>query len=114
MIRPKKRYLLFYLYSEEEISMQEILGEILRSTKYTLGEILVAKMNLRLIDYDEKKQYGIIRISNKYTEALRASLVLINNINRKKAFLYVRSISGSLKKLQKKVKLYEKKPQKHT
>jgi len=103
MIRPKKRYILFQAVSEEKLTSQEILGEILRSTKFVLGEITVAKMNLRLISFDEEIQCGIIRVSNQYSEHLRVALLLISSIGGKKAFFYTKSISGSLKKLSVKV-----------
>ncbi len=103
MIRPKKRYILFQVVSEEKATSQDILSEILRSTKFVLGEIAVAKMNLRLISFDEETQCGVIRVSNKYSEHLRVALVLITTTGGRKAFFYTKSISGSLKKLSVKV-----------
>lgn len=101
MIRPKKRYLLFFVVSKETHSSHKVVSEILKITKLFFGEIVSSKMNLRLIHFDEASQTGIIRVLNKYSEQLRASLVLINDINSIETFFYTKRMSGSLKKLNK-------------
>ena len=105
---------MFQVVSQEKATSQALLSEVLKSTKFILGELLVAKMNLRLIDFDEDSQIGIIRVSNKYSEYLRASLVLINNIAGIKSFFYTKSVSGSLKKLRHEIKGVEGFLEKHT
>ena len=100
MIRPKKRYIAFRVISEERATTQNVLNEILRSTKQAFGELVVAKMNLRLISFDEDTQLGVIRGSNNFSEHLRVSLILINSLGGKKAFFYTTDLSGSLKKLR--------------
>jgi len=63
----------------------------------------LADAEFAFIDFDEKTQNGILRCTNRKIENIRAALALLPEIDKYKAFLYIRAVTGSVKKAELKV-----------
>lgn len=66
-----------------------------------LGELETAKAGVQIMP-DWKKMRGILRVNNKYTDKVRSSLMLIDNINNNKVMIHTRGVSGILNKARNK------------
>ena len=100
-LREKKRYLVFEIISKANITdFKEIEKNILENTLRFLGELGMAKAGILILKdkFDIKKQKGIIRVSHKYVNELRASLALIQKINNQVVIVRSIGLSGILKK----------------
>jgi len=99
--RETNRYLVFEVISKGKSSKTEISKAIWASALQFLGERGAGKLSLRLIDWDEKKQKGILKVNSKGLQEARASLALIKEIEKSKAIFHVLTVSGILKKAKK-------------
>lgn len=94
-LRDKKRYMAFEVMSEQKITRQELIKEILNSMISLFGDAGASEINPRLISYGEG--YGIIRCSRGKTEETRAVLACINNNHGIRVSISVLGISGTIK-----------------
>ncbi len=103
-LREKKRYLAFGILSKKRIKdysgVSKAIWQGMLSFAGTKG---VAQAGLILLPekYDPQTQRGIIRVSNRQVDALKASLALIQEINGVPAIIRSVGVSGSLKKATK-------------
>ncbi|RJX15512.1 ribonuclease P protein component 2 [Candidatus Bathyarchaeota archaeon] len=105
----RQRYLMFKVVCGKTLSKTEVWKAIVESFRMLLGVLGLSQANLTLIEYDEKKQVGVLRCSHKFLDAVRASLTFINQINNEKANVYSLRVSGTLKTLHEfKAKIAEK------
>jgi len=93
-----KRYLIFLVKSPLTHSKSEINKAIKRGLKRTFGEKYLALSGVELVEYDEKKNIGVLRCYHNYLELVRASLALVTNIGGSPAALYVLKATGTRKK----------------
>jgi RNase P/RNase MRP subunit POP5 len=65
-----------------------------------MGEMGAAKAGIWVLSdkYDTKTQKGIIRVSHKYVNDLKASLALIDKIDGNEVIIRSTKVSGILKK----------------
>lgn len=96
--RERNRYLVYSATSEIPIKGEDIGKAIWASALQFLGELGVARSGLRVVDFDEKKQKGVIKVNHKSVEEGRVVLALVKEVNRKPAALRVVGVSGILKK----------------
>ncbi|MFH1209793.1 MAG: Rpp14/Pop5 family protein [archaeon] len=89
-LKEKNRYLVYSV--SEDLSFNEVKKIIQNNILRFLGELEMAKANIRIMD-DFKYKKGIIKVDNKYTDKLRSSLILI-----KSPVIQTIGISGTLKK----------------
>ena len=104
-LREKKRYLAFEIISKSKIDdFSKVKEAILESATRFLGESGMAKAGILILPdkFNREKQRGIIRISHKMTNELRASLTLIKRINEQDVIVRSLGLSGILKKAEKK------------
>ena len=97
ILRDKKRYLLFKVFSEEKINEKEIAIEIFKNSG-----IFYSKINPKI---KLEGNFGIIKTNPKAIEDLERILAVITEVNKKRAHLLPLCISGSLKKIKEKIKL---------
>ncbi len=97
-LREKKRYLVFEVISKN--SPKDIVRRLTDAFISFVGVLGQGAAGLQVLTYDDKTQKGIIRVNNKYTDHLRASLALAEIENT-----IIRSVftSGMLNKAQKRV-----------
>jgi RNase P/RNase MRP subunit POP5 len=92
LVRNKKRYLLFKIFSEEKISERELAFEIFKNTG-----IFYSKIDPKI---RFENDFGIIRTNPKAIEDLERVLALITEVNGKRVHILPFYISGSLKKIE--------------
>lgn len=100
-LREKKRYLAFEIISKTKIDdFTAVENTIKESVLRFLGESGMAKAGVLFLadKYNKDKQKGIIRVSHKYVNELRASLALIQKINNQDVIVRSIGLSGILKK----------------
>lgn len=101
-LRERNRYLAFEIISERKFSKDDVIKAIWNSSLNFLGELGTGKTSLRLIDWDEEKQHGIIKVNHKSVNEIRAAIALIKEINSTRIIPRVKGISGTIKKTREK------------
>ena len=95
-LRQKKRYLAFEIIAEKKLEVSKIRVELFNKIKDFLGEFTLSKANIDLVETKENK--GILKVSNKYADTLRAALILVKNINKEAVLIRTLILSGSIEK----------------
>lgn len=104
-LKERKRYLVFEVISKNGVkSFSSVSNTIWQKTKELIGEIGIAKSGIWLLPdkWNEKTQQGVIKVSHKYTDHVKASLATIKEIEGKKVIVKSVGLSGILKKAQEK------------
>jgi ribonuclease P/MRP protein subunit POP5 len=104
-LREKKRYLAFEIISESKITdVSKVKQAIMDSCLRFLGEFGMAKAGLLILPdkYNPLLQRGLIRVSHKMANELRASLAFVQAIDGQKVIVRSVGLSGILKKAEKK------------
>ena len=104
-LREKKRYLAYEVISRHKFNdALEINNAIYETAKDFLGNLGMARAGIVIINdkFDMEKQRGILKVSNRHIDELRASLIFIKDINGKEAIVRSIGASGILKKAQQK------------
>lgn len=100
-LREKKRYLAFEVLSKSRIksysSVSKAIWQGMLSFNGTRGAAQ-AGMMLLPEKYDDKTQRGIIRVNHKAVDALKGSLVLVQDIDNTPSIVRSLGVSGSLRK----------------
>jgi RNase P/RNase MRP subunit POP5 len=104
ILKDKKRYLLFKVFSEEKISEKEIAIEIFKNSG-----VFYSKIDPKI---KFEGEFGIIKTNPKAVNDLERILAVITEINKKKAHILPIYISGSLKKIKEKIKAEKEKEKK--
>ena len=97
-LKEKKRYVLFEVVSEKKFGKEEVKRAVSSILLENIGNMGLADAEFAFIDFDEKSQKGILRCRNKRLADIRAALAILSEINLYKAFLYIRAVTGSIKK----------------
>jgi ribonuclease P/MRP protein subunit POP5 len=100
-LREKKRYLAFEVLSEEKIpNPQGVIQAIQKACQEYLGAMGMANAGIIILQdtYNKDLQRGIIRVSNKMVDHLRAALCFVKEIDNKKVIVRSVGVSGILKK----------------
>lgn len=100
-LREKKRYLAFEIISRKKIKpFSAVSKAIWQSALHYMGEKGAAKAGLWLLmdKYREDTQKGIIRVGNKHVNDLKASLVMLDQIEGDEVIVRSLGVSGILKK----------------
>ena len=102
-LKERKRYLAFEVISKEKIgNFSSISSAVWAKTKEFLGELGLAKAGIWLLPdkWNSSKQTGIIRVSHKHVNELKASLALIKNIDNFPVIVRSIGVSGMLNKTE--------------
>ena len=98
-LRERKRYLAFEIISREKISdVKAVTKEIFSSCKRFIGELGLSKAGLIVLEDKYRNNKGMIRVSHKSVENLKASLMLINKVEDKEVIFRTLGVSGIMKK----------------
>ncbi|MFN3527482.1 MAG: Rpp14/Pop5 family protein [Candidatus Altarchaeaceae archaeon] len=99
-MREKERYIVFHVISENnrKFSYKEILNAIMHSIILTIGIINSAKAFLYLIEWNEEKNFGIFRTTNKFNSYVIFAISLISQINGIKVSFNTLKTCGTIKK----------------
>lgn len=102
-LREKKRYLVFEVISKEKISDADaVSGAIFRSSLQFSGHSGTAKAGIVALNnkWDAERQRGIIKVSHKHVDDVKASLVFAKKISGKDVIIRSLGVSGILKKAE--------------
>ncbi len=99
-LREKKRYLVFEVISEANLSFKDIKESIISGFKELFGLDGLAKAGLDFVEYNENK--GIIKTSTKGLDMLKASFCFLRKVNKNDVVLRSLGVSGMLKKARSK------------
>ena len=104
-LREKKRYLVFEIVSKKDIkSFSEVSSLIWQSSLSFLGEIETAKAGIWVLPdkWNQKKQMGMVKVSNKHVDKLKTALTLIKSFKRQQILVKSVGVSGMINKADKK------------
>ncbi|MBI4145803.1 hypothetical protein HY489_00525 [Candidatus Woesearchaeota archaeon] len=104
-LKEKKRYLAFEIVSESKIKeFSEVSRAIWNSSLSFYGTKGVATMGIQLLPekYQATRQRGLIRVSHKSLDAMRACLALVTQVENQPAIIRSIGASGIIAKAEKK------------
>lgn len=96
-LKEKRRYLSFEVISEAKLSFNEVKEAISKEFLGLVGRLGMAKSNLSFLE-DWKENRGIIKISNKSIDYIKASFVCLKKINKNDVCIRSLGVSGLLNK----------------
>ena len=99
-LREKKRYLVYEALSEVNFNYKDLKDNIILSFKELFGLEGLARAGLDFVEYKNNK--GIVRVSTKGLDMLRASFCFVRKINKDDVVLRSLGVSGMLKKARNK------------
>ncbi len=99
-LREKKRYLVFEAISNAGLSFKDLKNSILSSFKELFGLDGLSKAGLEFVEYNDNK--GIIRVSTKGLDMLKATFCIVRKVNKEDVVLRSLGVSGMLKKARSK------------
>lgn len=101
ILREKKRYVVFEVISKASISsLKTVSDAVINSFLSFFGTKELAKAGLIVLrdKFNSASQRGIIRVSNKYVDALKSALVLVKQAESQDVIVRSRGVSGIVKK----------------
>jgi ribonuclease P/MRP protein subunit POP5 len=104
-LREKKRYLAFEVISKGKVTgFDAVSNAIWQSCHQFMGQLGTAKAGIMPLEnkWNAEKQKGIIKVSNKYVNHVKASFVFANKIEGKDVILRSLGVSGILNKAESK------------
>ncbi|MBW2987993.1 ribonuclease P protein component 2 [Candidatus Woesearchaeota archaeon] len=102
-LKEKKRYIGFEVSSDQPLSKQEIVAALNQGFRSYLGELGLAKAGVFVLRETITTKVGIVRVSTKYVNDVKAAMVLINKIGSKDVMFRTIVVSGTVKKTKQKV-----------
>ena len=102
-LREKKRYLVFEIISKEKISdSNAVSSAISHYSLQFLGQLGTAKAGIIMLNnkWDPDLQRGIIKVSHKHVDAVKAALMLADKIEGKEVIIRSIGVSGILNKAE--------------
>jgi len=104
-LREKKRYLVFEVVSKEKINNAESVSNgIWQCSLQFLGQLGTAKAGLMVLNnkWDSMLQRGIIKVSHKHVDAVKAALMFANKVDNADVIFRSLGVSGILRKAENK------------
>lgn len=96
-LREKKRYLVYEVLSESAVKQQDAEANIKAAFHEFLGDLGMAKAGIMFLkDWENNK--GIIKMSHKEVDNVKAALTLVKEVNGNKAIVKSLGLSGILEK----------------
>ena len=102
-LREKKRYLVFEVISKEKINnTEDISNAIWHASLQFLGKLGTAKAGIIVLNnkWDAEHQRGIIKVSHKHVDAVKAALTFADKINNTDVIFRSIGVSGILRKAE--------------
>ena len=100
-LREKKRYIAFEVISKKNFTFLQMSKAILASALKYSGIKGLAEMGIIFLNEKYSKNKGIIRVSSKKVNSLKAAFTLTKDINKEPVIVRSLGISGILQKTNK-------------
>jgi len=104
-LREKKRYLAFEVISKSRInSFNDVSESINQNCRQFIGDLGMSQAGILILEdkWNPQLQKGILKVSHKSVDRIKASLSLIKNIKEEEVIIRSVGLSGILKKAQNK------------
>lgn len=101
-LKEKKRYVVFEIISEKEISQDKIIEAVNRVCLDFMGILNFGKAGVLILRNQLNGNKGMIKVNNKFVDHLKASLMLLTEIDKSKVNVRVIGVSGIIKKAKEK------------
>ncbi len=95
-LKEKRRYLVYEVLSEKEFSFKDLKEAIISSFKELFGLQGLSIAGLDFVEFEKNK--GILKVSTKGLDMLRATFCFVRKINKEDVVLRSLGVSGMLKK----------------
>lgn len=101
-LRPKKRYIVYEIISEQKIEYNDITEAVMESALALFGDTGTAEMDLWHIKnlYSEEKQRGVIKCRHVCVEKTRLAIAAAKFAGETKAIFNIMGVTGTLKNAQ--------------
>jgi len=90
--------------SDEAFDSKQFMGAVWGAIDKLYGEYGASKTGLKIIDYDAREQFAVIRVSLVAVDVVRASLASITSIGNRPVAVHTNMVSGTLKALHAKMR----------
>jgi|SRR3989338_592028 len=97
-LKPKKRYVLFEIISEEKFTATEVEKTVEEALHNFLGDLGVSKAAPMFVKEKFTNNTFILKIHHKYVDECKSALILIKKIKNKPVILKSIITSGTIKK----------------
>jgi len=100
-LREKKRYLVFEIISKDRISSFKAVNQAIWSSLGSIvGDLGMAEMGIWVLPdkYNPANQTGVIRVSHKHVDTLKACLTFVGKVDKKDVIVRSLNVSGMLSK----------------
>lgn len=101
-LREKKRYVVYEVTSKRPVLMQDVAKKIAETYQRYFG--IYGSAQAGIMALESSGQRGILRISNKHVDRLKAIFPLIHKIEHQEILIQSVGVSGILKKAKKQAK----------
>jgi ribonuclease P/MRP protein subunit POP5 len=101
-LRERNRYIAFEIVSDSPVSRGEVVKAVWGTLLRFLGELGASKTALWVMDWDEEKQHGILKVNHGSLDEARAALVLMKEANGRPIVFRTLGVSGTVKKTKEK------------
>lgn len=93
----RRRYIAVMITSEYPVNERDFFDSLWDSITTLYGEYGASQANIRYMSFDAETNQAILRCSHKALDQVKASLIAITEIGRKKASVHIQRVSGTLK-----------------
>jgi len=93
----RNRYIVFKIYSNSDVSKEDLAKDIWRTLLAMYGEYGASKTNFWLIEYDKNTKKGIIRCTHTTVNMMRTVLAFTTKIAETPVIIKTLGISGTIK-----------------
>ena len=104
-LREKKRYVVFEVISKEKIKDAEsVSNAVWHCSLQFLGQLGTAKAGIMVLNnkWNPELQRGIIKVSHKHVDAVKAALTFANKVDNTDVIFRSLGVSGILRKAENK------------
>lgn len=101
-LRERNRYIAFEIISDSRLGRGDVVKAAWNAVLRFLGELGASRTSLWVMDWDEEKKKGILKVNHKSLEEVRAALALIKEINNQRVIFHILGVSGTVKKTREK------------
>lgn len=98
--KPRKRYLIFRVIAEKEVDEESLRKALLTRFREVIGDLGLSQVNVKLILYEPKSGYGVLRYDHLHRDLVLLCLALIRNINGIRVSLIPYRTTGTIKRAQ--------------
>lgn len=97
-LRERNRYIAFEVISDSDIGRGGVVKATWGSVLKFLGELNASRTSLWVMNWNDEKKEGILKVNHKSVDEVRSALALVKEINGKRVIFHILGVSGTVKK----------------